>query len=167
MTSETQNDATVKDLDKFWDRIDDVRAGMLGTDGGPRFIPMSHYTDRKANCLWFIAANGTDIVSAAQAGPIRSRYLASSADEGLYANIEGSLSVENDLRKLDELWNAVASAWFQDDERDPDVQLLKMGLTQAEVWSTTTKSLSFLYQIAKANFTDEKPDVGRHFRIAF
>ena len=144
---------------EFWDRVDDTRIGMLATDTA-RAIPMSHYADHDANCLWFITARDTDLAKSAQTGAA-AEYLVTSKDEHLYARIDGT-----DPAKLDELWNAFAAAWFKDGRKDDDVQLVRMDLKQAEVW-LTGGSLSFLYEIAKANVTKQVPDAGEHGTIRF
>ena len=149
---------------EFWDRLDDTRAGMLATDGG-RAVPMSHYVDRDANALWFITANGTDLAQTAQSGA-DAEYLISSTNESLYARIDGRVQAVTDPAKLDELWSAVAAAWFEDGRKDDDIQLVRMDLSEAEVWATGG-SMSFLYQIAKANITKEKPDMGDHGVLRF
>lgn len=151
----------------FWDRLADVRAGMLGLDVAHRMVPMTHYADKGESTLWFIAADGAEIVETVKAGPRAAHYVLASAREGLYANVVGELSLDTNQMKLDELWNAVADSWFEGGRRDPDVQLLKFRLREAEVWSTTTNSLSFAYEIAKAKVSDEKPDVGENYVLTF
>jgi len=152
--------------DQFWSRLDDVNSGMLGTTDEARLVPMSHYADRDAGVLWFITAKGTDLATAATHGPQPAIHVVSDGGEGLYARIHGTLSLSDDRAKLDELWNAVASSWFDDGKQDPDVQLLRMDLTEAEVWATGG-SLSFIYQIAKSKITGDKPDMGEHFTLTF
>merc|ERR1712108_129946 len=71
---------------EFWDRVDDTRIGMLATDTS-RAIPMSHYADHDANCLWFITARDTDLAKSAQTGAA-AEYLVTSKDEHLYARID-------------------------------------------------------------------------------
>ena len=115
---------------EFWDRLEDTRAGMLATDGG-RAIPMSHYIDRDANALWFITANGTDLARVAQSGAA-AEYLVSSSNESLYARIDGSVQAVTDPAKLDELWSAVAAAWFEDgrkDDKEMTISVLRGGRT--------------------------------------
>lgn len=149
----------------FWDRLDDVNAGMLNVAEG-RPIPMSHYADRDGGSLWFITARGTDLEAALRGGAKPGRYIVASGSGQIYANVEGELSLSMDKAKLDELWNAVADAWFEGGESDPDVQLVKFTLREAEVWATPG-NLGFLYQIAKAQVTDEKPDMGEHGTLKF
>ena len=150
--------------EEFWDRIEDVRTGMLGTDDA-RSVPMSHYVDKDANVLWFITAKGTDLAKTAQSGA-SAEYVVISNDEHLYARVDGKVQAVSDPAKLDELWSAIAGAWFEDGRQDDDIQLVRMDLSSAEVWATGG-SLSFLYEVAKAHLTDEKPDMGQHGIIRF
>ncbi len=152
--------------EKFWDRLEDTRTGMMAAGHG-RAVPMSHYVDDddKAPALWFITAKGTDLAKAA-AGGASGEYIVSSNDEALYARIDGKVSVSHDKAKLDKLWNGVAAAWFEDGKQDDDLQLIRFDLAQAEVWATGG-SLKFLYEVAKAHVTDSKPDMGEHGTVHF
>lgn len=151
--------------DDFWSRLDDIQAGMLAVDMG-RPVPMSHYADREANALWFITAKGTPMETALRAGDMAARYVIASGNGKLYATVDGTARLSEDREKLDELWNAVADAWFEDGKDDEDVQLVRFDLGEAEIWATTG-GLGFLYEVAKAQITDEKPDIGRHGRLDF
>lgn len=167
MESPVMENPSVQQQATFWERLSDVRAGMLGLDVAHRMVPMTHYAERDASTLWFIAADGAEIVESVKAGPRAGHYVLTSASDGLYANMTGQLSLDPSEAKLDELWNTVAEAWFEGGKRDPDVQLLKFRLSEAEVWTTTTSRLSFAYEIARAKITDEKPDVGENFVLKF
>tara|TARA_R110002012_G_scaffold60307_12_gene157855 strand:+ start:3417 stop:3887 length:471 start_codon:yes stop_codon:yes gene_type:complete len=149
---------------EFWDRLDDTRTGMLAADTA-RAIPMSHYVDSDAKVLWFITANGTELAKSAQTGA-SAEYIVTSNDEHLYARIDGRVQAVRDEKKLDEIWSAVAAAWFKGGRKDDDIQLVRMDLTEAEVW-TTGGSISFLYEISKAHMTDQKPDLGEHGTLRF
>jgi general stress protein 26 len=163
-SSATANPDQAKD---FWKRLDDTRAGMLGLEAAHRMVPMTHYADGDAGVLWFIGADGTEVVNSVTAQPRDAHYVLTSAAEGLYANMIGSLSLEHDAAKVDEIWNAVAASWFEEGRRDPDVRLLKFRLAEAEVWSTTTSKLSFAYEIAKAKMSEAKPDLGDNYTLRF
>lgn len=156
----------MSDQQVFWKRLGGINAGMLGTSKAQNFVPMSHYADPEAGALWFITAEGTDLNAAAASGPVDAIHIIGDASGKLWARIEGQLEQSQDRAKLDEIWSAVASAWFEEGEEDPDLRLLKLTLTGAEVWSTTG-SLGFLYQVAKANLTGKKPDMGEHFILSF
>jgi len=156
------NTVTAKE---FWPRLDDVQAGMLNVDQG-RPVPMSHYSDREAGKLWFITADGTDLVNALRSGPKDARYIIASGDGKLYARIDGTASLSASKDKLDEIWNIVAASWFEDGKNDDDLALVCLDLSEAEIWATDG-GLKFLYETAKANVTGEKPDVGDQGIIRF
>jgi len=155
------------DLKKeFWDRLDDTRAGMLMTKTA-RAIPMTHYIDEddRAAVLWFITAKGTDLAQSAE-GRAAAEYLIASKDESLWARIDGHVSAVTNPTELDKIWNAIAGAWFEDGKQDPDVQLIRFDLTEAEVWATDG-GFKFLYEIGKAQMTGQNPDMGKHGTIRF
>ena len=151
---------------EFWDRLEDTRTGMMSATGA-RAVPMSHYVDDDdpANVIWFITAKGTDLSDAA-IKRVAGEYIVTSKDENLYARIDGRVSVSDDSAKLDEIWNKVAAAWFEGGKQDPDVQLIRFDLSEAEV-GMTGGSLKFLYEVAKAHLTDSKPDMGQHATLQF
>ncbi|KIN64668.1 putative general stress protein 26 [Sulfitobacter noctilucicola] len=152
--------------EEFWDRLEDARVGMLSA-GAARAVPMSHYVDddHPEQGIWFITAKQTDLAQAAAAGP-ESTFIVNSTGQSLYARIDGTLHLSHDTAQLDRLWNFVADAWFEGGKQDPDVQLLNFKPTTAEIW-VTGGSMKFLYEVAKANLTDSKPDMGEHKVISF
>ncbi|MAN65200.1 pyridoxamine 5'-phosphate oxidase family protein [Hyphomonas sp.] len=152
-----------KDLtETFWDRIEDTRTGMLVIDG--RAVPMSHYVDENKRDLWFITAKGTYMAEHAKGA--NAHFVLCNDNKGLYASLSGRLTAEMNKEKLDEYWSFIAASWYEDGKQDPDVLLLKLSLDTGEVW-TSKGGPKFFYEIAKANLTDEKPDIGEHFEISF
>jgi general stress protein 26 len=130
-----------------------------------RAVPMSPYADKDEGVIWFITAEGTDAQTAANgAGTVRLIYGDSGAK--LYGTVEGSLTQADNSAKLDELWSPVAAAWFEDGREDDDVRLLAFRPTRGEIWATDGAA-GFLYQIAKANMSDDTPDMGEHGSISF
>ncbi|MFZ5963875.1 pyridoxamine 5'-phosphate oxidase family protein [Thalassococcus sp. BH17M4-6] len=148
----------------FWDRISDVRAGLLSA-GDKRAVPMSPYARPDDNALWFITAKGTDVAKAAQ-GSAAATFAIADSGAKLYGTVEGQIAAVEDRSKLDEIWNAMAAAWFEDGKEDDDIQLVRMTPTTAEIWATDGAP-SFLYEVAKANLTDSTPDAGDHGVVSF
>ena len=157
------------DLKKeFWDRIEDVQAGMLGMESDGKLVPMSpNLRKERDGKIWFIAANGEDLVAQASATPQKARFVVADAKNGLYSNVEGTLTQVNDQAIVDELWNAVAAAWFEDGKQDADIRLLAFEPRLAACWFTNTNPLRFLYEIGKANVTGDEPDVGQQADLTF
>jgi general stress protein 26 len=153
---------------EFWDRLDNVRSGMLGIKGQGRLVPMSPQTDDDVpGAIWFITAKGTELARGVASGPQPAQFVISDDGEGLYADIDGILSHSSDREALDEVWSFVADAWFEGGQHDPDVALLKFVPSSAEVSITDGGGAKFLYEIAKAHLTDDKPDMGEQGSVTF
>lgn len=149
---------------QFWDRLGGVRTGMLEIDG--RFLPMSPNIIEGDGYIWFLTADGTAMADAAAKGST-ARFVVSNDDKGLYANINGVMEISNDAEKLDEVWNFVAASWYEDGKRDDDLVLVRYRPENAEVWLTGTSGIGFLYQVARAHVTGDKPDMGVHTLLTF
>ena len=154
--------------EEFWDRIEDVQAGMLGMEEDGKLVPMSpNLRKSRDGKIWFIAAHGEDLVAQASAVPQKARFVVADAKNGLYANVEGHLTQVEDKAILDELWNMVAAAWFEDGKEDEDVRLLAFEPSFAACWFSTTNPVKFLYEIGKANLTGSEPDQGFQAELTF
>ncbi|MAN46461.1 MAG: pyridoxamine 5'-phosphate oxidase family protein [Alphaproteobacteria bacterium] len=156
------NIADKEQAKKFWDRLDDCRTGMLVIDG--RGVPMSHYVDENRKEIWFITAKGTYMTDHADGQD--AHYIICNDKKGLYASLRGRITPEINPKKLEEYWSFIAASWYEDGKNDPDVQLLKLSLKEGEVW-TAKNGAVFMFEVAKANLTDSKPDIGEHFEISF
>lgn len=149
-------------LEQFWNGLEDCRSGLL--DLGARAVPMSHNLEPRDGNIWFITAKGTHMAEAAEKDEA-CRYLVCNDAKGIYAQIDGNLSVSTDKSKLDEVWSAMASLWFEDGKRDPDLLLLQMKPIKAEVWLAADNGLKFLWTAAKAKLTGEEPDLADHYNL--
>ena len=85
----------------FWNRMEDVRAAMLAI-GEVQHVPMSPYADAKDGAIWFITAQGTDMVDAIQGGAAKASLIVTGSDD-LHARIEGNATLSQDRAKLEEL----------------------------------------------------------------
>lgn len=147
----------------FWAHIDDIRAGMLAI-GRARHVPMSPYPREEDAAIWFITAQGTDLVEALERGESEASLLIGGNDR-LQTRIEGRAALVQDRAKLEELWNPVAAAWFEGID-DPDIRLIRVTPSEAEVW-INKGSVGFAWEIAKARMSGDKPDMGEHFTVTF
>lgn len=148
--------------EEFWDRLEDCRSGMLDING--RAMPMTHNLEPEDGNIWFLTAKGTDMANAAATNEA-CRYILCNDGEGFYTQIEGRLASVQDQRKLDEVWSAMASLWFEEGKQDPDLVLVRMTPSEAEVWLAPKTGLQFLWNAAKAKMTGEILDQGEHFKL--
>lgn len=153
---------------EFWDRIENVRAAMLGISGQGRLVAMSPQVDDDVpGHVWFITAEGTDLATGVSTGPRDAQLVVADGATGLYADIEGTLQLSDDREALDEVWSFVSDAWFEGGKNDPDVRLLRFTPKTAEISVTPTSGTKFLYEIAKAKLTGDKPDAGQQGIVNF
>ena len=150
--------------EEFWDRLEDCRSGML--DIGGRVVPMTHNLEPEDGNIWFLTAKGTDMADAAAKGE-ECRYIVGNDAKSLYAVIDGAISVSDDAKKLEEVWSFMASAWFEEGKTDPDLVLVRMRPSRAEVWLGPESGFKFLWSVAKAKVSGGEPDYGDHFEMSF
>ena len=148
--------------EKFWTELENVHSAMLSI-GDARHVPMSPYARQAEGAIWFITAQGTDLVRAAESGA-KGASLIVTGESNIHARIEGDAAVVRDRAKLEELWNPVASSWF-DGMDDPDIRLIRMTPASAEVW-LSSGGLGFAFELEKSKVTGKQPDMGEHFSLA-
>jgi general stress protein 26 len=149
------------------DKLEDVRAGMLGVEGARGHMrPMTHYVDEDAATIHFLTSRQSQLAREAGEGAT-AHYCVVDDDDGFYACIMGTLSPNANEALIDQIWNPVAAAWFTGRD-DPDLLLLSMPMREAEVWTSTDSTLHFGFEIARANFDPGRiPDVGNHDVVRF
>lgn len=151
------------DIAQFWERLNKINAGFLGTKSGTaRPVPMSHALRDGDSMIWFITARDTDLAEAVEHDNAAATYVVAEGEKGLYATIHGELAQSKDTALRDELWSTVADSWFQGGKDDPQVCILGLRPDRAEIWLTTTSGLSFAYNVLRAQVTGKQPDMGTH-----
>lgn len=159
--TEAPTRATRADL---WNDLSGFNSGMLRC-GKAEFVPMSHNLDDERQHVWFITAAGTDIAEACRSFEQPAIFVIASEGDRYFLRLQGSCVVVQDRAKLEELWNPVADAWFEDGQDDPDVRLVRFTPTAAEGWKTTG-AVGFAVQIARNKLTGATPDMGEHLVYA-
>lgn len=153
-----------KNREEFWDRLEDIRTGMLNIGG--RFIPITLNTEPEDGKIWFLTARGTDPAKAAEAGEATHLVVANDG-EGIYADIHGKLSVSQDRDVLDEVWSPMAKIWFDKGKDDPDLVLMCLTPDNAEVWLGPESGLEGIISLVKARFGGDVDELGEHFTLDF
>lgn len=156
-----------KDLEaRLWKTLDDERIGMLGLVGeaSSHFHPMTAFCDRKLGAIWFFTRRDTELVRRLVQGG-KAMFNLISKDRELWACIGGTITEQHDAARIEEFWGPVVSAWFPEGKDDPELTLLRLQPDDAEVWLSTKGPIRFAFEIAKANLTDQEPDVGDHARL--
>ena len=153
---------------QLWDEIGDIHAGMLGLEGSKEhFQPMAPFVDAKTNTIWFYTKTDSELVKSLRPGQ-RAMFVVVGKDHDYHACLGGTISERKETAKIEEYWNAVVAAWYEGGKSDPTLTMLALHLDDGEIWASTSSTLKFGWEIAKANLNDnEVPDVGVHRRLNF
>ena len=83
-----------------------------------------------------------------------------------YLSLAGTASVDHNPTRIDQLWNPMVEAWFENGREDPTVALLRVDTTSAEFWAIDKPGIVRAFEVAKAIVTKTTPDVGENRTVA-
>lgn len=155
------------DLEELYEMIEDVGTAMLvtETENDLRSRPMNGKLYRDSGEIWFLTESRSGKVEEISEGRT-SNLTYSCPEKETYISITGTSAVSRDSVKIDDLWGPWAKAWLQCEKDDPKVAAIRFKPEIAEYWSSPTSSLVQAWELAKANITDEKPDMGENKTIS-
>lgn len=159
MAIDTSNRKEVEN--QLWDEIEGAHLGMLGVmRGGPRhFQPMTPYCERDHGRIWFFISRTAELATSLGDGK-PAMFVVQAKDGRFQACIAGELIEDADRARIDRFWNGAASAYFPKGKSDPDLTMLCFDCSDAEVWHSEAGPLKFAWEVAKANLTHTRPDIG-------
>jgi len=119
--------------------------------------------DEQGN-LWFFSADNSDKnleikdqdkVQLIYANPSSSQFL----------SISGTATQSRDRKKIDELWNKMAEAWFKGGKDDPSLTLICVKPQDAYYWDTRHGKMVSLFKIAVSAVSGARMDDGVEGKI--
>lgn len=152
-----------EDVDRVWDIVEKVDVCMLTTHfaGGLRARPLEARPDREAGLIFFV----TDVHSA------KEDEIASAPDVGLvfidpnekaYLSITGRASVLRDVEKTKGVWRKTDEVWWPGGPGSPDVSLLRIEPSAAELWDGPASAAVTAFEFVKARLTGQEPKLGQN-----
>ncbi|HEY8571792.1 pyridoxamine 5'-phosphate oxidase family protein [Phenylobacterium sp.] len=151
---------------RLWDEIEKRHTGMLGLMGdGQHFQPMTAFLDREAQQIWFYTYSDTDLAQAVGAGGGHAMFVFQGDD--VQACIGGRLSLAHDPERIAQYWNPMVAAWYPEGKDDPRLTLLRLDCEDAQVWITEAGPVRFFFEVAKANVSKTRPDLGERRDLNF
>ena len=115
-------------------------------------------TDSDGN-LWFFTQDPSPKADEIRANP---NVNVSVADKEGYLSISGRAEISRDQEKIQELWSASASAWFEEGREDPSIALIKVNSDTAEYWVSDEPKIASIFKIGKSAVTGQTPDIGKN-----
>lgn len=151
-------------IDQLWTQMSRVRTCMLSVPGdGQHPQPMTHFTRRDENAVWFITSADTDLAQAIGAGSEGLMTLRSDKQD-YHASLRGKMSVHRDEALIDEFWNIAAAAWFENGREDETIRLIKFEPDEAAVWASEGNLMLVGLRLLRAGLSEdaEQPAIGVH-----
>ena len=148
---------------KIWEYIKDIRVGMLTTEHNNelRSRPMHIVQNEYDGTIWFY----TNINSEKVFDLKNHRHIGLTFEDQnneVYVSLTGTAKLSNDKDIIDKFWNPFVAAWFPNGKDGHDVGLIEIKITKGEHWDSNSSRMLQLFEIAKANITNEYPDIGEN-----
>ncbi|HEY0435925.1 MAG TPA: pyridoxamine 5'-phosphate oxidase family protein [Phenylobacterium sp.] len=135
---------------RLWAALRQRGVGLLGlTKSGLHPHPAAVFVESRRRRLWFAAVRDTELVGAIGNG---GSAIFTAQAQGLMASIAGSLTVEDDPRRLARLAAATPAAWRPSGPHDSALVLLRMDCIDAEVTLSDGGMNRFVWELARPRF---------------
>jgi general stress protein 26 len=151
------------DVNRVWDIIEKAGVCMLTTQfaGGLRARPLEARPDRNAGLIFFVtdihSPKEDEIASAPDVGIV---FI--DADEKAYLSITGRAFVLRDVDKTKAVWRKTDEVWWPNGPGSPDVSLLRIEPSTAELWDGPASAAVTAFEFVKARLTGQEPNLGEN-----
>ena len=117
----------------MWDKMAASPYLMVGLTGSDQHSePMTAQLDKdQVDTLFFFAGKDNRLSAG---GKAMAQFVSKGHD--FFACIAGDVRVDNDRAMIDKLWNKQVEAWFPGGKEDPNLTLLRLDISTAELWET-------------------------------
>ena len=160
-------DASDQPIRKLVEKIRDIEIAMLSTkseDGRLHSRPMYTQELKEDGLIWFFT--GKDSRKSAEIGrhPIVNLSYNDPSDD-LYVSVSGRAILTEDPAMVNQLWKDALKAWFPQGKEDPNIQLIRIKVEEAEYWDTPDSKVVQLVGYVKARLTGEPFHPGENERL--
>ncbi|MBA3682910.1 MAG: pyridoxamine 5'-phosphate oxidase family protein [Bacteroidetes bacterium] len=114
--------------------------------------------DEEGN-FWFFSASDSDKNSEIKQDE-DVQLLYSKPSDSHFLSIAGKATISKDKKKIDELWNKLAEAWFKDGKDDPRLTVICVRPSEAHYWDTKNGKMISLLKIAISAISGKQMDGG-------
>jgi general stress protein 26 len=152
-------------IERVWDIIDKVGVCMLTTrfPGGLRARPVEARPDRDQHLIWFVTdVRGLKDDEIEQWPDVCLIFI--DHEENAYLSVTARAQVLEDHAKARAIWKKTDDVWWQGPD-DPNVRVLRVEPSRAELWDGPASKAVAMYEFAKAKLTGAKPNLGENRKV--
>lgn len=153
-------------LSRVWEVIEKVGVGMLTTRHGHdlRARPMEARPDRQEGIIWFLTdARGAKDDEIERDNDIGLTFIDSGSRA--YLSLTGRARILHDTSQAKAIWKKTDDVWWPDGPFDPNVRVLRVEPSTAELWDGPSNAAVAAFEFAKARLTGQKPDLGENRKV--
>jgi general stress protein 26 len=111
--------------------------------------PMSTQDVDEEGNLWFISSSESNKNFELQ-DDNRVQLFYSKIPDSHYLSVYGTATIYRDKATIDEMWDPIAKAWFEQGKDDPKVTVIKVSPSDAYYWDTKDGKIIALIKMASA-----------------
>jgi general stress protein 26 len=151
-----------RDIERVWQIVAKAGVGMLTTrfTGGLRARPVEPRPDRERRVIRIVTdvrgLKDDEIERWPEVG-----LTVTDAGDRAYLSISGHAEVIRDPAMARKIWHKTDELWWRGPD-DPNVRVIVIEPSLAELWDGPSSSVVVAYEIAKAKVTGEKPNLGEN-----
>jgi general stress protein 26 len=159
-TSEQNN------IDRVWDIIEQVGVCMLTTRfaGGLRARPVEARPDREAGLIFFVTDIHSTKEDEIEVAPDVGLVFIDSSDKA-YLSVTGRARVLRDVEMTKRVWQKTDEVWWPGGPDDPNVCLLRIEPSTAELWDGPASAVVTAFEFAKWRLTGDQPNLGENRKV--
>ena len=142
----------MNDWHSFYEKISEIKFTMLVThdqDGLMQARPFTTQAAGRDGAVWFFTRMDSEAVADVGHDP---KVLLCYADTGKnrFISSAGHASLSHDRQLIEQLWSPAYKAFFPQGLDDPQLVLLRVEITKADIWDSEKSKMSQMLTIAKA-----------------
>ena len=109
--------------------------------------------------LWFISSENSNKNCEIKKDDDVQLFFSNSANSQ-FLSFYGDATIYTDPEKIEEIWNPIAKAWFEDGKEDQDISVIKVSPKDVYYWDTKDGKIISIFKMAGAALLGTKPDIG-------
>ena len=156
------------ELKKINEIISSIKFAMLTTaeaDGTLRSRPMTTQQVEFDGDLWFFTnADSPKVWETQQHREANVAF--ADPNKNKYVSASGKATLVTDKAKIEELWKPAYKIFFPQGLDDPELALLKISVTKAEYWDSSSTLIGRAIDFAKAYIKKDPSELGEHAKVA-
>ena len=156
-----QNRPDLAHLAEMIDGIDVVMLASNSRNGELENRPMTPIEMDEGGALWFFIRRHSPVFDGT--GPVNLAFV--DHERSIYVSICASAAQVDDRARMRDLWTPMARPWFPQGPDSPDLSLLRVLPTTADIWDAPHNKMVRLLAIAASVVTGQPFGLGGHERL--